>query len=44
MGSVIFGSTSMDQLEVALGAADVTLDEEVLSALDAVHKAHPMPY
>ncbi|MEW9919413.1 aldo/keto reductase [Marimonas sp. MJW-29] len=44
MGSVIFGATKMDQLETALGAADVTLSDEVLTALDKVNKAHPMPY
>jgi aryl-alcohol dehydrogenase-like predicted oxidoreductase len=44
MGSVIFGATRMDQLETALGAADVTLSDEVLVALDAVNRAHPLPY
>lgn len=44
MGSVIFGSTRMDQLETALGAADVTLSDAVIAALDEVHRAHPMPY
>lgn len=44
MGSAIFGATRMDQLELALGAADVTLGNEVLEALDKVHWAHPMPY
>ena len=44
MGSAIFGATSMDQLDLALGAAEVTLGDEVLSDLDAVHRAHPMPY
>lgn len=44
MGSVIFGATSMDQLELALGAADVRLSDEVLADLDEVHSAHPLPY
>ncbi len=44
MGSVIFGATTMDQLELALGAADVTLSDEVMSALDDIHRKHPMPY
>ena len=44
MGSVIFGATRMDQLETALGAAEVTLTEETLKAIDEVHRAHPMPY
>ena len=44
MGSVIFGATRMDQLETALGAAEVTLSDAVMTALDEVHRAHPMPY
>ncbi len=40
----IFGATSMAQLETALGAADLTLGQEVLDEIAAVHKAHPMPY
>ena len=44
MCSAIFGATTMDQLEVALGAVDVVLSDEVLAEIDAAHKAHPMPY
>ena len=44
MGSVIFGATSLKQLDVALGGADVTLSDEVMADLDAAHKSHPMPY
>lgn len=44
MGSSIFGATTVAQLEHALGAAQVTLSDEVLSDIDAAHKAHPMPY
>ncbi|AXI45903.1 aldo/keto reductase [Sulfitobacter sp. SK012] len=44
MGSVIFGATSLAQLERALGAADVTLDKALLDEIDTVHRAHPMPY
>lgn len=44
MASVIFGATSMEQLEVALGSVDVTLSDEVLADIDAAHRAHPMPY
>jgi aryl-alcohol dehydrogenase-like predicted oxidoreductase len=44
MGSVIFGATTMEQLDQAIGAGDVTLSDEVMNALDAVHMAHPMPY
>ena len=44
MTSSIFGATSMEQLETAIGAADLTLDKAVLEDLDKAHKAHPMPY
>ena len=35
MTSVIFGSTTMDQLEIALGAADLTLSQDVLDVMAA---------
>jgi len=44
MCSVIFGATTMEQLDVAIGAADLRLDDEVLEDLDEAHRAHPMPY
>lgn len=44
MESVIFGATSVAQLDVALGAADLTLSKEVLEEIDAAHQAHPMPF
>ncbi|MEO0390259.1 MAG: aldo/keto reductase [Pseudomonadota bacterium] len=44
MASVIFGATSLAQLEVALGAVDVSLSDAVLQEIDAAHRAHPMPY
>ncbi|MCV2881311.1 aldo/keto reductase [Actibacterium sp. XHP0104] len=40
----IIGATSMDQLETALGAADLTLSDEVQDAIEEAHKGHPMPY
>lgn len=40
----IFGATSTAQLEIALGAAGLTLSPEVLAEIDAAHRAHPMPY
>jgi aryl-alcohol dehydrogenase-like predicted oxidoreductase len=42
--SSIFGATSMEQLETALGAADLTLSDEVLDEIAAAHRAHPLPY
>lgn len=40
----IFGATSEAQLKTALGAADLRLSDDVLAAIAAAHKAHPMPY
>lgn len=44
MGAAIFGATNMAQLEVALGAADMVLSADVLEAIGAAHRAHPMPF
>ena len=44
MDSVIFGATNLDQLKVALGAANLVLSDEVLADIDIVHRAHPMPF
>ena len=44
MCSVIFGATNMAQLDVAIGAADVTLSDDVMAEITAAHRAHPMPY
>ncbi|MEM7074261.1 MAG: aldo/keto reductase [Pseudomonadota bacterium] len=40
----IFGATSLAQLDVALGAADLALSDDVCSAIDDIHRTHPMPY
>lgn len=42
--STIFGATNQDQLDHILAGLDVTLSDELLTALDDAHKAHPMPY
>ena len=44
MCSVIFGATRADQLELALGAAEVRLSDEVMAEIAAAYRAHPMPY
>jgi len=44
MASVIFGATSLAQLETALGSADLVLDSEVMAMINEAHKAHPMPF
>ena len=40
----IFGATSLAQLETALGASEIALSAELMAEIDAVHRAHPMPY
>lgn len=44
MGSVIFGAKNLQQLEIALGAQDLVLSDEVMREIDAVNKGHPMPF
>lgn len=44
MASAIFGATTLAQLDHALKSVDVVLSDEVLRALDRVHRSHPMPY
>lgn len=44
MCSAIFGATTMEQLDLALGAADIVLSDEVLADIDEAHRLCPMPY
>lgn len=44
MMSAIFGATTLDQLKTAIGAADLTLSDDVMGDIAAVYKQHPMPY
>ncbi|MEM8793710.1 MAG: aldo/keto reductase [Pseudomonadota bacterium] len=44
MASAIFGATTMEQLETALGAGDLVLSDEILEEIDTAHRAHPMPF
>ncbi|HSF91736.1 MAG TPA: aldo/keto reductase [Paracoccaceae bacterium] len=43
MASVIIGATSQAQIDVALGAADVTLSDEVMADIAAAHRRFPLP-
>ena len=43
MTSVIIVATSMQQLRMNLGAAEVTLSDEVLNDIAAVHRDYPIP-
>lgn len=42
--SAIFGATTAGQLEQILSGTDVALTDEVVTEIDRIHKAHPMPY
>ncbi len=43
VASNLIGATTMAQLETNLRSTEVTLSEEVLKAIDAVHRTHPNP-
>ena len=43
MTSTIFGATSMEQLKIDIGAADIQLSDEVMSDIQAVYRQHPIP-
>lgn len=43
MASTIIGATSMQQLQENLGAADLSLDQEVLADIREVYRQHPVP-
>ncbi|MCI4665586.1 MAG: aldo/keto reductase [Neomegalonema sp.] len=42
MTSVIIGATTLEQLDVCLSAADLTLSDEVLAEIQAVYRRYPM--
>jgi len=43
MASVIIGATTMEQLKVNIGAADLTLSDEIMSEIARIHRLYPMP-
>lgn len=43
MASVIIGATTMDQLKVNIGAADLKLSDEVMMEIAKIHREYPMP-
>ncbi len=43
MTSTIIGATSLEQLDICLGASEITLSDEVMADIDAVRRDHPMP-
>lgn len=40
----IFGATTVAQLDHILAGTDTVLSDEALAAIEAAHKAHPMPF
>ena len=44
MGSIIFGSTTMEQLKIAIGSTNVTLDDVLLEEIGSVHRQYPIPF
>jgi aryl-alcohol dehydrogenase-like predicted oxidoreductase len=44
MTSVIFGASTQDQLDHVLAGAGMALPEGLAARIDALHRAHPMPY
>ena len=44
LGAAIFGATSQEHLQNALSATELTLAPDVMSAIERIHKEHPMPY
>jgi aryl-alcohol dehydrogenase-like predicted oxidoreductase len=43
MASVIIGATSIEQLKVNIGAADLVLPDGVLKGIATIHREYPMP-
>ncbi len=43
MAAAIIGATSMEQLKIDIGAADITLSDEVMTAIGKIHRQWPMP-
>jgi aryl-alcohol dehydrogenase-like predicted oxidoreductase len=43
MTAAIIGATSMEQLKTDIAAKDVTLSDEVLTEIDAIHRRYPRP-
>lgn len=44
MASVIFGATSLPQLENSLRATELKLNDEIMTRINETHRIHPMPF
>lgn len=43
MAAAIIGATTMEQLKVNIGAADIVLSDEILKEIARIHRDYPMP-
>ncbi|HHS82301.1 MAG TPA: aldo/keto reductase [Devosia sp.] len=43
MTSVIIGATSLEQLKTDIGAADISLSDDVLDGIQEIYRQHPRP-
>ncbi|MFN4205205.1 MAG: aldo/keto reductase [Agrobacterium albertimagni] len=43
MASVIIGATTLEQLKTNIGAAELTLSDEVMQEIAKIHRLYPMP-
>lgn len=43
MASVIIGATTMEQLKINISASKLTLSDEILKEIAAIHREYPMP-
>lgn len=43
MASAIIGATSMEQLKLNIGSADITLSDAVMKGISDIHRRYPMP-
>jgi aryl-alcohol dehydrogenase (NADP+) len=43
IGSVILGATTLDQLRENLLSAEISLSDEILNRIEAVHRQYPNP-
>ncbi len=44
VSSTLIGATSMAQLRSNIASVSITLPEDLLQAIDQIHREHPMPY
>ncbi len=43
VGSTLLGATSLEQLKINLDSLDITLSDELLAELNAIHQVYTYP-